>query len=217
VLVSSFSVAAHAQEATAGGTTAEPASDGAPIMAPVEETSAAQPVAAQPAMTTPAATTPAANGGEPVLEGDHPRFRFGVSAGAGPIVWDGPTLTYGGADVRVGVQINQLIGVYVQPQLGFYSGNFNGATGIGGIVGASAGADFTFFDRFFVGAGAGYAVLNNPHGFEAHFRIGAYPIVSGGDTRARRKGLMIGVDMRLHFLDGATFFAPTFAIGYEAF
>ncbi|MBW2460780.1 MAG: hypothetical protein JRH11_03980 [Deltaproteobacteria bacterium] len=140
-----------------------------------------------------------------------------MSAGAGPMLWDGPTLAYGGADVRLGVQINQLIGIYAQPQLGFYSGTWSGSTGVGGLVGISAGADFTFFDRLFVGAGAGYGVLNNPSGFELHFRLGGYPLMGGGVTRARRKGLMVGVDIRVHFLDGATFFAPTFAIGYEAF
>ncbi len=148
---------------------------------------------------------------------DGPRFRFGISGGAGPLIADGVSFTYGGADARFGVQINDLIGVYAQPQLGIYAGGNGAVSGIGGLIGASAGADFTFVDRFFVGAGVGYAILNSPSGAELHFRLGGYPLMSKSVEKARRKGLMVGVDFRLHFVEGYTFVAPTFAIGYEAF
>lgn len=39
------------------------------------------------------------------------RFRFGVSGGAGPLIADGISFTYVGADARFGVQINDLVGV----------------------------------------------------------------------------------------------------------
>lgn len=157
----------------------------------------------------------AAPTGAPGVEGM--RFRFGVSGGGGLMVWDGPVLKYGGLDLRFGLQVNQLVGIYVQPQLGFYGGEFGGVTGVGGIIGGSVLADFTFADHLFAGAGAGFAVLNNPSGFELHVRAGGYPLASTGGENGRRKGLMLGVDMRVHFVSGATFVAPTLCIGYEAF
>src|SRR5690606_40176446 len=86
-----------------------------------------------------------------------------------------------------------------------------------GLAGTSAGADFTFVDRFFVGAGAGYAVFSDLGGPELHFRVGGYPIMGKSSVKPRRKGLMVGADVRLHFVDGFTLFAPTFSVGYEAF
>ncbi len=145
------------------------------------------------------------------------RFRFGVAGGGGLIAWDGPTLTYGGLDLRLGYQVNDLVGVYAQPQLGYYQGDFDGVTGAGGLLGASAVVDFTFSDRAFVGAGLGYAVLNDPGGAELQLRLGGYPLVDQSQQGPRRRGLMVGVDLRLHFVDSKTFFAPTLAVGYEAF
>lgn len=105
----------------------------------------------------------------------------------------------------------------MQPQLGLYAGGGTGGTGVGGLVGGSVGADFTFIDRLFVGGGVGYAILNNPSGAELHFRLGGYPLMSKSTEKPRRKALMVGVDFRLHFVEGYTFVAPTFAVGYEAF
>lgn len=149
--------------------------------------------------------------------GDGTRFRFGVSGGGGLLLWDGPALKYGGVDLRLGLQINELIGIYVQPQLGFYAGEFGGVTGVGGLLGGSILADFTFADRLFAAAGAGFALLNNPSGPEIHLRAGGYPLASSGGENGRRKGLMLGVDVRMHFVSGSTFFAPTLCIGYESF
>jgi hypothetical protein len=169
-------------------------------------------------LTTSFAMAEETTGGAPA---DGPRFRFGISGGAGPLIVSGGgqsvTLVYGGIDMRLGAQINDLIAVYAQPQLGFYGGDFGGTTGIGGLVGISVLADFTLSDQFFVGVGGGFGVLNNPSGPELHFRGGFYPIVTHVEGKARRKGLMLGADLRFHFLDGATGVAPTFSIGYEAF
>ena len=38
-----------------------------------------------------------------------------------------------------------------------------------------------------------------------------------GKKDGRRKGMMVGADIRAHFVSGTTFFAPTFTLGYEAF
>jgi hypothetical protein len=165
-------------------------------------------VAAESPPEPQAATAPADDG----------RFRFGVAGGAGLMSWDGPTFWYGGVDLRFGYQINDLIGVYAQPQLGVYGGDAGaGLVGTGGLIGTSAVVDFTFVDQFFVGGGLGYAILNNPSGVELHLRVGGYPVYGDSKEKARRKGLMLGADLRLHFVEGYTFVAPTFNIGYEAY
>jgi hypothetical protein len=150
--------------------------------------------------------------------GDGGRFRFGVAAGAGPLSADGLNMTYYGVDLRFGWQLNDAMAVYGQPQLGYYK--LDGASalfGSGGLLGASVLADYTLFDRLFLGGGVGYAILNNPSGAEVHLRAGGYPLVSRSDTSVRRRGLMLGVDFRLHFVEGYTFVAPTFNLGYDAF
>jgi hypothetical protein len=150
--------------------------------------------------------------------GDGGRFRFGVAVGAGPLSTEGIKFTYYGVDLRFGWQINNAIAVYAQPQIGYYKlDGASAALGSGGLVGTSILADYTLFDRLFLGGGLGYAVLNNPSGTEVHLRAGGYPLMSRSDSKVRRTGLMLGVDFRLHFVDGYTFVAPTFNLGYDAF
>jgi hypothetical protein len=163
--------------------------------------------------SNPTDSTPSSEAG-----GDGGRFRFGVAAGAGPLSADGIKFTYYGVDLRFGWQINNAIAVYAQPQIGYYKlDGASAALGSGGLIGTSVLADYTLFDRLFLGGGLGYAVLNNPAGTEVHFRAGGYPLMSRSDTKVRRTGLMLGVDFRLHFVEGYTFVAPTFNIGYDAF
>ena len=122
-----------------------------------------------------------------------------------------------GIDGRIGVQINNIFGIYAQPHLSFGGGS-SGATG---TFAATALVDFTFIDRIFVAAGGGYGLANAPSGPALHIRAGAYPLVGRGDGSIVRKGLMVGVDARLIFISDA---APSYtvvqvmgAIGYEAF
>lgn len=149
---------------------------------------------------------------------DGGRFRFGVALGAGPLSTDGLDMTYYGADLRFGWQLSDALAVYAQPQIGYYK--MDGASvlfGSGGLMGTSVLADYTIIDRFFVGGGVGYAVLNSPSGIELHLRGGGYPLMSRSDNKVRRRGLMLGVDFRMHFVEGYTFIAPTFNVGYDAF
>lgn len=167
--------------------------------------------------------TPAATGGDSgapssAAGGDGGRFRFGVAVGAGPLTTDGLDMTYYGLDLRFGWQLDDALAVYAQPQLGYYQ--LDGASalfGSGGLLGTSVLVDYTLLDRFFVGGGVGYAILNNPSGTEVHLRVGGYPIVSRSDAKVRRRGLMLGLDFRMHFVEDYTFMAPTFNIGYDAF
>ena len=181
------------------------------------------PAAEEAAPTGAAAAAPAAadaNGGV----ADGVRFRFGVGGGIGffsaanEVGTDKVSCTYYGADLRLGAQVNNLIGVYAQPTLGYYSVNGSGGLGAGGLVGFSVVADATFIDRLFVGAGLGYTVYNNPGGITPILRVGGYPLMSRSEQKARRKGLMVGADLRFTSLDGLkTIVMPTFNVGYEAF
>ena len=79
-------------------------------------------------------------------------------------------------------------------------------------------ADATIIDRFFAGAGIGYTVYNSPAGITPILRFGGYPLMSRSDQKARRKGLMLGADLRFTSLDGLKLIVhPTFNVGYEAF
>ena len=178
------------------------------------------PAAEQAAPTAAAPAAAAANAGV----ADGMRFRFGVGGGIGffsaanEVGTGKVSCTYYGTDLRFGAQVNNLIGVYAQPTLGYYSVNGSGGLGAGGLVGVAVIADATIIDRFFVGAGLGYTVYNNPAGVTPILRVGGYPLMSKSDEKARRKGLMVGVDLRFTNPDGLkTIVMPTFNLGYEAF
>lgn len=184
----------------------------------------AQPAPAAPtpvAAPGPAASpAPAAEAAEPA-EKDGLRFRGGISLGAGlekVSIVSGPMV---GIDGRLGVQVNNLLAIYAQPHLSF--GSLSAGTAGGGIQGATgtfavaAMADVTLIDHLFVGAGFGYGILNNPKGPMFQARVGGYPLMGHGANGIRRKGLMIGGDLRTIFITGATGIMLMAAIGYEAF
>lgn len=156
--------------------------------------------------------------------GDGGRFRFGISGGPGMFSakpkggGTGASFTYGGLDLRFGAQLNDLIGVYAQPVMGYYSAKDVGFLAAGGLLGASVIADVTLIDHFFVGGGFGYHIYNNPGGPSLVLRGGAYPLMGRSKEKIRRKGLMLGADLRVTFLDSiAPVVHPTFNLGYEAF
>ena len=184
------------------------------------EAPGAEQAAAPAATPAPAAATTAADTKGAVADGA--RFRFGVAAGGGFFTAatesgsDKASFTYFGTDLRFGLQVNDLIGVYAQPTLGYYTGS--GVFAKGGLLGLAAAADVTFLDRFFVGAGLGYTVYNSPAGLTPLVRLGGYPLMVRSDQKARRKGLMVGMDLRFTSLEGLkTIVMPTFNVGYEAF
>lgn len=143
------------------------------------------------------------------------RFRGGISGGVGGEFVFGGTAIMGGVDGRMGVQINDMIGVYAQAHLSF--GSFGGVLGLTGTFTTTAVVDFTFLDQLFVGGGAGFGVFNNPTGPVVHLRAGGYPLQGFGENGIRRKGLMLAFDMRLGFITGDTVVYPMGSIGYEAF
>ena len=147
---------------------------------------------------------------------DGPRFRFGFSLGAGFETVDEFSAWLFGFDFRLGVQINDMIGLYVQPHLSIGQGTEGSVSGSTGTFAATAMIDFTIVDRFFAGAGFGYGVANNPSGPALALRAGAYPI-SERLTPRRRKGLMVGIDLRAIFTGVGTVVQFMGSVGYEAF
>lgn len=169
----------------------------------------------------------AAAGGQPKKSGggdeghDGVRFRFGVAAGggfwAGTGALNGFSAGLGGASIRLGVQINDLIGVYAQPHFAFGVASINRASGVTGEATMTGLVDLTLAHRFFIAAGGGAAVLNNPAGGALHFRLGGYPLM-GFKATTGRYGLSGSVDMRIFFLSGGiTVISPMFMIGYDLF
>lgn len=160
-----------------------------------------------------AGPTPAADGG---------RFRFGINGTLGSESAAGVSGLMYGFDLRLGWQFNQLLAIYVQPHLSF--GSLSADAGAAGSVSGFTGTflvtvlgEATFLDRFFAGAGFGYGVLNNPSGFAIDLKAGGYPLMTRGTDGIRRKGLMLGLDFRTVFLEGATGLLVMGCIGYESF
>lgn len=169
---------------------------------------------ARPAVADPAQTPPR-------VASDGPRFRGGIAVSGGlesVSVVSGPMV---GIDGRLGVQVNDWLAFYAQPHLSF--GSLSGDAGGIGIRGATgtlavAGlAEITLIDRFFAGAGFGYAVLNNPSGTMFQARLGGYPVMGRKHGGIRRRGLMIGADLRTVFVKGETGLLVLGSVGYEAF
>ncbi|MFO0722358.1 MAG: hypothetical protein U1E65_01165 [Myxococcota bacterium] len=146
---------------------------------------------------------------------DGGRFRFGIDgAGAFESVspLSGPMF---GLDLRLGYQINDMFAVYAQPHLSLGSLSSGAVSGLTGTFVGTVMAEATFSDRFFVGAGAGYGILNNPSGPAIEARVGGYPLMSHHD--ADRSGLMLGVDVKTVFASAATGVVVMGCIGYESF
>ena len=211
----SSSLPALAQESAAMGEVGGPMPESAAEPAPDE----AAPAPAAPASAAPASAAPT----EPASsELDGMRFRFGVSGGPGLFTLKDDFgnkvgVTYGGVDLRLGAQINNMIGIYAQPVLGYYTVG-DGFFASGGLAGISVAGDVTLMDRLFVGGGLGYHIYNNPAGPSLLLRAGGYPLMGKSTSQARRKGLMLGVDLRVSFItDLKPVVQPTFNIGYEAF
>lgn len=184
-----------------------------PAASPVYTEPAPEPVASEASpVAPPAEITPA----------DGPRFRFGIDFAGGFEKVDDFTFWLVGANLRLGVQLNDMIGIYVMPH--FSGGKLTGGSGgIGestGTFAATVGADVTLFDRLFFGGGFGYGILNNPSGPALSLRVGGYLVSTRPNIAvARRKGLAMGMDFRAYFCGGAvgTGIQMMFTVGYESF
>lgn len=193
-----------------------PTADGVedPAPEPVPEPAQASEPADAPA-PVPVTTEPVPAG--PPMYG--PRFRSAVAFTIGAELVPSVDLTFlmYGLDARLGVQINDLVGVYSAIHLSF--GKETGGGGITGTFAALLMADITIADMFVIGAGAGYGVFNNPSGPAIGFRAGVYPVHGRAVDSVRRRGLVISVESRVAFLGdpNGTGLMIMGSVGYEAF
>jgi len=177
---------------------------------------------AAPAVAQEATQVPEAS---PPTQADGGRFRFGIDATVGleSVSASGTSISGAmyGFDLRLGWQFNDLFALYAQPHLSFGSlSSGKQVSSVSGFTGTFLGTimgEVTFLDRFFAGAGVGYGVFNNPSGLALDFKAGGYPLMGRGTNGIRRKGLMLGLDFRTAFLDGATGLLVMGCVGYESF
>lgn len=197
------------------------------------------------ATTTTAATTPppyVAPTTAPEARGeDEMRFRWGISGFGGRYFVNETGGGIGGLDLRLGAQINRMIGVYGSPIL-LIGGGATASAGpnsastdvsLVALYGVGALVDFTFSDMFFVaigpellrGAAAQAATkadsTNTSTSASAEsgtfFGIEARAGLALGSMKPnRRKAFTIGVDLHTIFTEKMTV-VPLLALGYDAF
>jgi hypothetical protein len=171
---------------------------------------------------------------------DHARFRGGVGLEGGALIAPRTlTLALTGVQGQLGAQINDLIGVYAVPAFDILFGAVGGVNFSGAVI-----ADFTFMDRFTVGAGpdfdffAGVGASKNGVSatagglYGARVHLAAYPVIARGFDPVRRKAFEIGLDVRMLFggvgsakssttgtsaAASSFVISPMLTIGYQAF
>lgn len=173
---------------------------------------------------------------KPPQEESSSRFRWGISAGGGPIVggYDGGA---GGIDARFGVQLDQLLGFYAQPVAlvgAGVSADADGGSAAGlAAVGVGALADVTLINLIYLALGPellfgefGAAEVNvNDAGASASaeaasgvfFSIASRAgIALGSMEPTGRSAFAIGLDMHIVFV-GDVAVMPMIFLGYESF
>lgn len=172
---------------------------------------------------------------------DGARFRGGIRGEGGVLVAPDPgeALPAFGVQGHIGAQINDLVGVYWAPSLDIIVGSVGGVN-----LGSAVLVDFTLDDTIQLGAGpdvGAFAAIGGDsnsvsgaggalYGGRLHFAY--FPVVGDGEDGIRRKGLALGLDVRMLVGDvgfatvstaGGTASASTFLVapmaflGYEAF
>lgn len=198
----------------------------------------------EPVYTAPPPTNqpPAANQPPPVVaappvEKDYfPRFRWGIWAIGGPYFYAGSGGGVGGVNVRLGVQINEMFGVYGQP-IGILGGGASvsagGAASASAVVvgGFSGMADLTLGNLFFIAAGpellagaAGAARaasgMTKAQGAEGvFFSIAGRMGLALGNTHdpKQRRAFTFGLDFHLILTPTDPVIAPMIGLGYDQF
>ncbi len=134
-------------------------------------------------------------------EGDHVRFRGGIALEAGLLMPPGATLGAFGPRGELGVQINNLVGIYAVPGFDILAGSASGVNIYGAVL-----VDFTLLDdRLTVGAGpdvgsffalgsGGGGAAGGAEGVRVH--VGWNAILGKGERGGRRKALTVGLDLR---------------------
>ena len=124
-----------------------------------------------------------------------------------------------GVDWRIGLKISDAIAVYAHSHLSFGTVGPDQGSG-GGVTGNMAAAvvgEYTLPFRVFMGAGAGYGVLNNPNGPLLEARAGYYPFKTTSEGKARR--LNVALDARWYMVGDpyGTVTQISVSLGYDRF
>ncbi len=202
--IGSLTVVAQAQPDPAGA--ADPATPPDPAAAPTPAPSVSQPAMAE----SPPASGPTLRNGFSLSVGQE----FGTSN-----IGNEFSGQLYGVDWRIGAQINKALGVYVHSHLSLGSISTNSVSGYTGNLATAVVGEYTLPMRVFLGAGAGYGVLNNPSGPLVAFRAGYYPFEKSSEGKARR--LNVALDARLYFVsagaESITMKHIAVSIGYDRF
>jgi len=211
------------------------------LVSMIATTAAAQepPPAAPPAPAMAPAPAPVLMMAPPPRDGA--RFRGGVALEGGALIVPGIfSVGVAGIQGTMGVQINNLVGVYAVPSFDIVFGSVGGVnlgaafmvdfTLLDDAITVGGGPDVDLFAAFGGGSGSLTAVGGALYGARLHFGWNA--VVSHDESRPRRKALTIGADVRLlgggagfatttstsASAGGGTFvLAPMLTVGYTAF
>src|SRR5262245_49725337 len=103
---------------------------------------------------------PAAAPAAAAADKDGARFRGGVSLVGGTMAISDYSGFLAGVDGRLGVQINDMIGVYAVPSLTFGPISVGPVSSVIGVLSATGVADVTLIDQIYVGGGGGFGIVN---------------------------------------------------------
>ena len=142
-------------------------------------------------------------------EGDinRPHLRWAFGATGGPYI-GGNLGGAGGLWGQLGVQINQLLGVYYQTHamIGVVGNRAGNDVFFGGIWNNEVMVDFTFADVFQVGVGPSFDIFSVNSFTEGFFGLDARIGVGlGRRVWGHRSGFMLGVDVHPTFITDGTF------------
>jgi hypothetical protein len=145
----------------------------------------------------------AALAGDLAVATSTPGFRNGFSLSAGQEFGGDRDIsgTMLGVDWRIGTHLSEPVSVYLHSHLSFGSATENGGanSGVTGTMAAALVGEYRLPMNLFVGAGAGYGVLNNPNGPLVEARVGYYPLKTSATGKVRR--LNVALDYRMFMAD----------------
>jgi hypothetical protein len=125
-----------------------------------------------------------------------------------------------GIDWRIGLKISPSLALYLDSHLSFGSVSAGSQDGLTGNFASAVIGEYTLPQRIFIGAGAGFGVLNNPSGPLVQVRAGWYPLAKSFDGPPIRR-LNFAIDLRMYFADqnGARYDVTqvSLSVGYDRF
>jgi hypothetical protein len=147
--------------------------------------------------------------------GSDVRFRGGIAAGPTVIVVP-DVLGGGGLRARLGIQINDALGLHADPSVVAFANNGE----LGMLAGLAFMGDVTVGDVLTAGAGPSLQAVadgNGNFGIGPRVSVGVHLLGDRGADRVRRTSLFLAVEADLLFGPPEPLVAPSLLLGYEAF